>query len=155
MKPALFTYDRFWAKVEKTATCWLWTACVDSGGYGLFACDKNWKAHRWLYEHFVKAVPPGLELDHLCRSRACVNPAHLELVTALENNRRGFGVCARNRRKTHCSRGHLFTSETVIAIKTGRDCRLCRRVRGSAWAKTPQGRAYRRVKYRREKERAA
>lgn len=81
--------DRFFAKVEKTNDCWLWRAAT-TVGYGVFkrATKVLVYAHRWSYEHHVGPIPEGLHIDHLCRVRACVNPAHLEPVTLAENNRR-------------------------------------------------------------------
>ena len=84
--------QRFLMKVEKTPTCWLWTAAKQQGGYGMFGAKNTKKvvaAHRWSYEHFVGPIPKGMQIDHLCRVRHCVNPAHLEPVTPKENLRRG------------------------------------------------------------------
>ena len=77
---------RFWAKVDKTETCWLWTG-GQSAGYGRFGFKgrPNLGAHRFAYELLVGPIPPGLDLDHLCRVRNCVNPDHLEPVTRREN----------------------------------------------------------------------
>jgi hypothetical protein len=67
--------------------CWLWTASTDQGGYGKY---RRMQAHRYAYELFIGDIPPGLEMDHLCRMRECVNPFHVEPVTHAENMRR-FG----------------------------------------------------------------
>lgn len=83
--------ERFWSKVNKTETCWLWTAALDRHGYGVFGVAKgrgSARAHRVAYELVNGPIPGSLPLDHLCRVRACVNPAHLEPVTVAENNRR-------------------------------------------------------------------
>ena len=80
---------RFWTKVDKTETCWLWTPPLDDSGYGKFSVSgKKVGAHRWAYEEINGAIPDGLQIDHLCRVRNCVRPDHLEAVTHLENVRR-------------------------------------------------------------------
>lgn len=122
--------ERFWSKVDKTAGCWVWTAGRVGGGYGTFTVDRRAQvAHRFAYELLVGPVPDGLQLDHLCRNRQCVNPAHLEPVTARTNLLRGEGVAAKNARKTHCNRGHAYTAETTYVYKdTGhRLCKVCQR----------------------------
>lgn len=124
-KPGLTTSERFWSKVEKTDTCWLWTAAKNTDGYGRFkGIDRLVQAHRFAYEQLIGPIPEGLHLDHLCRVRACVNPAHLEPVTLTENLRRG-----RNPRseKTHCPQGHPYDeANTYVSPRGGRFCRICR-----------------------------
>ena len=111
--------------------CWLWTGSINESGYGLLiekAGGKqiNHRAHRWSYEYHIGPIPDGLVLDHLCRVRRCVNPDHLEPVTDAENIRRGVSW---NGSKTHCKRGHEFTSEnTGIQNGNHRFCRACRRM---------------------------
>jgi site-specific DNA-cytosine methylase len=83
---------RFWSKVEKTDTCWLWRGALNEHGYGIFgreASKDTVRAHRWAFENVVGQIPDGLDLDHLCRVRHCVRPDHLEPVTNQENTRRG------------------------------------------------------------------
>lgn len=86
--------DRFWSKVNKTDTCWLWTRCRDGHGYGQFVLrdQKKVLAHRFAYELVVGPIPEGLDIDHLCRVRLCCNPAHLEPVTRSENLYRGWAA---------------------------------------------------------------
>lgn len=79
--------ERFSRKYEAAASrCWRWTAGHTPLGYGLFRLGGRMVyAHRWAYEKFRGPIPNGLELDHLCRLPACVNPAHLEAVTHAVN----------------------------------------------------------------------
>lgn len=100
--------ERFWAKVNKTETCWLWTASR-KGSYGGFKIEgKTVYAHRFAYERIVGAIPANRELDHLCRVRNCVKPEHLELVTHAENMIRSISPPAFHARKTHCPKGHPY-----------------------------------------------
>jgi hypothetical protein len=120
---------RFWAKVEKTDSCWLWRAASDTKGYGRFYDGHSIAAaHRVSYELLVGPIPDGLCIDHLCRVPACVNPSHLEPVTNRENVLRGTGFAARLARKTHCKHGHEFTPENTGSHRGhGRRCRTCAR----------------------------
>jgi hypothetical protein len=121
--------SRFWQKLEKTDSCWLWTAGLFTDGYGLFWDGKKTVgAHRFSYELLVGVIPIGLVLDHLCRVRSCVNPAHLEPVTHRENILRGDGIAARRARQTHCVRGHELIGENIDRVSTrpsARHCRTC------------------------------
>lgn len=84
--------DRFAEKVALTDSgCLEWIATRQRNGYGAFFDGTTTvRAHRWAYEYFVGPIPPGLEIDHLCRHRPCVNPEHLEPVTRAENLRRAL-----------------------------------------------------------------
>lgn len=128
--------------------CWLWTAHVTKAGYGIFSKSDRTPvyAHRWAYEHFVAPIPVGLQIDHLCRVRACVNPKHLEPVTSRENTRRGMLLEAKlASRKTHCLRGHPMIDSNLYLWRGRRRCRTCMQVRASAkWREAhPEARAYR------------
>lgn len=120
---------RFWEKVDKAAPggCWIWQASLFFSGYGQFQVGHaKIRAHRWAYEREFGPIPDGLVLDHLCRERRCVNPAHLEAVTDRENVLRGDGPSARNARKTHCDSGHPFDVGNTRWTKEGRrKCRRC------------------------------
>lgn len=76
-----------WNSFSRIDGCWEWTGPKTAGGYGLFA---QTSAHRAVYERLRGPIPEGLDLDHLCRNRGCVNPAHMEPVTRSENLRRGY-----------------------------------------------------------------
>lgn len=157
--------DRFWSKVSPCpmSGCWLWTATT-TGGYGRITVgsrtDRTKRgvyAHRLAYESLVGAVPDGLDLDHLCRVRCCVNPAHLEPVTRQENARRGIGgatTAGRQLVKTHCSAGHEYAGENLYLRRDGsRDCMACRRARlqkPSTIARAKERRVERRLERRRE-----
>lgn len=118
---------RFWATVEKTETCWLWIGSKNRG-YGAFnpTHGSSVRAHRYAYELLVGPIPDGLTLDHLCRVRACVNPAHLEPVTRGENVRLGEPAT-----KTTCLRGHPYDEANGRRYPgTGRRyCNACARER--------------------------
>jgi hypothetical protein len=113
--------------------CWLWNGYVDQGGYGCVRRGpKVAKVHRAVYEELVGPIPPGLELDHLCRVRHCYNPDHLEPVTHAENVRRGragdFWAA-----KTRCPQGHPYDEANTLVNKAGgRVCLTCKRAASRA-----------------------
>jgi HNH endonuclease len=129
--PACRLFIRFWRYVTKTETCWLWTGAKVTGtGYGSIVMgDRSaYMAHRLSYEWHVGPIPDGYVIDHLCGVRNCVRPEHLEAVTTRENLRRGNGICALNKRKTHCKRGHLLDGANIYVLpQGGRACRQCKR----------------------------
>ena len=137
--------QRFWEKVDKDGPvpsyrpdlgpCWIWTASIAKGYGRSCANGKSRGAHIVAYEMLVGPVPDGLELDHLCRVRRCVNPAHLEPVTKAENVRRGTSPAltrARHKAKTHCGRGHPFDEANTRHRSDGsRQCIACKRRRNA------------------------
>jgi hypothetical protein len=129
--------ERWWAKVEKTDTCWLWRGNLDRHGYGQFGAltdgeRRNHRAHRWGYQQLVRPLDANETLDHLCRVHACVNPDHLEPVSHAENVARGDSG-KHNADKTHCPRGHEYTEANTYRPKRGgRECRTCMRDRSRA-----------------------
>ena len=132
--PAVRVWD--FIEFEPMSGCWLWTGCL-CGGYARFGNSsvKTTLVHRFLYETLIGKVDDGLELDHICRLKCCVNPRHVEPVTHSENVRRGLAMetihkakiasMEAYRNKTHCKRGHGFTGETDS--NGARICRPCRR----------------------------
>jgi hypothetical protein len=152
----LTEFERFMAKVDTSGDCWLWTASLSGSGYGqFFVGSRRWYAHRWSYDRFKGPIPDGLEIDHLCRVKVCVNPDHLEAVTHRENQRRGTSPVARNMDATHCIHGHEFTPENTIQYRNGkRACRECSRRKRRAFyrANAEQERASRRQRYAASRE---
>lgn len=94
--------DRFWSKVEKTETCWNWTASKTSRGYGHFFHKESGKgalyyAHRVSYEMAYGEIPAGLNIDHRCHNPSCLRPDHLRAVTQKENQENRQGPSTNNR----------------------------------------------------------
>ncbi len=117
--------ERVRARVVTIGECWLFQGATGANGYGVVNTYEGTRlAHRVMWEAEHGPVPNGLELDHLCRVRACVNPAHLEPVSRKENVARGMwrpGI----RRVSHCKHGHQYTIENSWYWRTKRYCRTC------------------------------
>jgi len=114
--------ERFDSKVVADGDCLIWTAGKSGSGYGVF----DWKrrsvsAHRFAYTMIVGPIPEGLQVDHLCHRRLCVNPAHLRCVTAKENIANAPNHSAQ---RTHCPRGHKYSHRN---INGDRCCAICAR----------------------------
>lgn len=130
---------RFWAKVTKTESCWIWSGTKHSNkGYGVFYIWNGqgqivFRAHRYSVEYFFGPIDPSLTLDHLCENKLCVNPGHLEAVSNALNNQR------KNRKNLNsCKYGHPLTDENIylykFATRTGhvvrqRKCKTCTKAR--------------------------
>lgn len=118
-------------QMDGITTCWHWSGPSNGRGYGVMQIDgKNVYAHRYAFTAFVGAIPPGLEIDHMCRNRYCVNPVHLRAVTHIENLR-AIPRELLGRRLSACRKGHEYTAETTLLRLRGhssrRICRVCKR----------------------------
>lgn len=96
-----FRLDLFWAKVNKSGGCWEWTASRSHNGYGEFRVRRNGesaltRSHRVAYTLAHGPIPDGMQIDHTCHNRACVNPAHLRLATARQNHENLSGPIGNN-----------------------------------------------------------
>lgn len=137
-----YTLERFWAKVKKTNSCWLWMGAHDSDGYGNFRFNgKNIKPHRFSYELVNGVIKGGLVVDHRCRVRECVNPQHMRVVSQGENILCGKSPSAINKRKTKCIRGHkLSRGNFYYDSKGSRVCRKCIIIRNKKYESTKKKR---------------
>ena len=132
LRPILDTpVKRFMAKVELAADGhWMWQGATSSEGrYGSFSvAGRTRPAHVAAWLLFRGPIPDSADdVDHLCRVTLCVNPDHLEPKSHRENVLAGVAPSALNATKTHCARGHEFTSEnTLVTSQGGRSCRACR-----------------------------
>jgi len=140
--PKIDLRERFEAKVsvDVASGCWNWTGARHMRtGYGsirvyIDGVAKSDSAHRVAHQLFKGPIPDGLQIDHLCRNRRCVNPDHLEAVTCRVNILRGTSFQAINAAKTECIRGHAFDATNTYIYAAGkRYCRECRRVAWRRW----------------------
>lgn len=139
------TLERFWAKVDKNGpipkhapelgNCWQWMATRLKGGYGqFFHKNRMGLAHRASHDLFIGPIPAGFDCCHRCDNPSCVNPDHIVAASTLWNMRdasRKGRIVARNAERTHCRRGHEYSSENVLICTDSdgyefRRCKTCR-----------------------------
>lgn len=137
--------ERFWRRVNKTDSCWLWTGTKNSAGYGRLVVGGIKKAaHRYSYELHNGPVPEGLFVCHHCDVKPCVNPAHLYAGTHADNMRdaseRGLLSVPKVQHK-QCRRGHVYDLLNSNWYNGYPQCRLCRRERKAASRASSSGRA--------------
>lgn len=143
--------QRFNAKVLRQDGCWLWTGCIDNGGYGDFRFGgRTVGAHVFAFCLSGRVIPDGFVIDHACHNadsncpggfaclhRRCVNPDHLEAVTQgtnLSRSRLVIPIDDRHKAITHCPQGHAYSGDNLyITKKGGRVCRACQRQRKRLW----------------------
>jgi len=139
--------DRVIEKIDFSGRCWLWRGWINNMGYaGFNDAGRKWYVHRWMYHRTYGPIPPGLELDHLCSTRNCVRPTHLEAVTHGENISRGMApvmFALKQSLLTHCKYGHPFDDKNTIVVPnsrpaphrlaTWRKCRICRNRMQREW----------------------
>ena len=146
--PVSLDWLRRWVLDIPESGCWVWMGTTNPGGYGLVGYNGKTKlSHRVAYELKFGPIPEGLDLDHLCRVRCCVNPDHLEPVSRSENLRRGEtgdNLVKSALSVTHCPSGHEYTPENTFLRKDRpghRGCRACRRNATNQWYRKSRGKS--------------
>lgn len=113
--------ERFWEKVDILGNCWIWTgATLANGGYGQVRVPGGRAyVHRVTYEWFNGPIPAGMEVDHLCKVRTCVNPDHLQVLSPKDHRTKDLT-------KELCKHGHVLSEDTCYLERDGtRKCRAC------------------------------
>jgi len=116
---------RFYKYIERITEsgCWIWTGFVSPDGYGRFRMEESSRlAHRCSYVLHRGPIPDGLEINHICGIRSCVNPDHLEAVTHQENVDKSIRI-----KKTHCHNGHPLSGDNLYEYRGLLACKICRR----------------------------
>lgn len=136
MKPLRLSFRDRLATYSGDNYCWLWPQKTGAGGYAYTSVPdgnkpkgKRVSAHRLAWEILRGPIPKGLVLDHLCRNRHCINPAHMEAVTQGENLKRGETRTAENVRKTKCPQGHPYDIFLTVSGGPARRCSICIKAR--------------------------
>lgn len=129
--------ERFCESFIRSDSCWYWRTPSTDLYYGQFKSKgKRYLAHRVAYELFNGVeIPTGLEIDHLCHNRPCVNPSHLEAVTHKVNQQRSWSPVGENAKKVKCLNGHIFTDANTYVYRWERHCKMCRRLRQREYIK--------------------
>lgn len=135
---------RFWNNVSATSAegCWNWNGPISIYGYGRLMESvgnrktKQLMAHRFAYEEVIGKIEEGMTIDHVCRNKSCVNPAHMEIVTRGENSTRAHSKNMNAMRDNCCIRGHKIEGENVVLEKRKngsqrKRCKACAKLRDS------------------------
>jgi len=130
--------QKFWSNVEKTDSCWLWTASINTQGYGNITRQyKKILAHRYSYEHSNGFIPSGHEIDHLCENKICVKPDHLVAITRSDHAKHTAQMIRKmSLERTHCANGHELNDENSYLYSrpngaegnVRRVCRSCKKM---------------------------
>jgi HNH endonuclease len=132
----------FWRHVERREDCLIWVGCRTKKGYGhfMYRNRKLYAAHRLAWIWANGQIPNGMQIDHLCRNRSCVNPVHMELVTNKINQFRGQSVSGLSFWKIRCSEGHLLLGDNLYPWqKNRRTCRICHNARETRYREARRG----------------
>lgn len=152
--PKFEDHERFLTKIKINPNgCWEWLGYINNGGYGTFAITgkmyetKKYFAHRVSFSLFKKQIEVGLDIDHICINKKCVNPDHLREVTRavnLKENTTGKSAPLLRANMKFCKRGHEYVKGSFYKRKDGgRECKKCNSITSKAWRKTETGKASR------------